>query len=620
MNRKDVLACLALVLLATLAFGDVFAGINNFYIRDLTRYYYPTKQILSEIVYGGEFPYWNRYFSAGQPIAANPEHEVFYPFTWLILLPSYDFGYRMHILVHIWIALVGMYALLRSMELRIEAALFGAFVWGLGGLFMSYVNLLPILFCAAWLPLTCLFARRFLLDPNRRDFALAALFLGMQFLVSEPTTVAQTGLLLGMYALYRAWYARPRITKAITRLFWIGLISAAGFLVGFVQVLPALDHVRDSARSRPFGFDLVSAWSMPWAKFAELIYSNILGHTSIKNVTWYWGGGLYPGMGSAFLFSIYCGILVIALVVGAAFARPRGGRFVLIVCVVSTLLALGGNTPLLKFLYNIGLAKSIRYPEKFVMMGIFALIIFAAQMFDLLLAGDEALREGAIGFTLAAFTVALIIAIVGFTPLYGRVMTKIWMLSGANAKTIITTSAHDWIWAALRCGAALLLLVTVRTRHRAALSALLLRRSARDHSRPRRLRQQIVERQLQRARRLRDAAELRARQRRRARRARDRQSRRDRRRQRRPDLSGHERHAAQVLADHHRRPSRAGHRHEHRLSRRDRDAGASPHRDALRQSAHPGRRRRFGGDGHSAARAGDPPAPPAPAGDGDAGV
>src|SRR5207253_1575997 len=171
---------------------------------------------------------------------------VFYPLTWLILLPSYDFGFRLHILIHIYIGLIGMYALLRSMDLGAQASFYGAMAWGLGGLYLSYVNLLPILFCAAWLPLTCLFVRRFLLRPNKRDFALGALFLGLQFLVSEPTTVAQTGLLLGMYALYRAWYARPRISKAITRVLWIALISVSGLLIGAAQVLPAIDHVRDS--------------------------------------------------------------------------------------------------------------------------------------------------------------------------------------------------------------------------------------------------------------------------------------------------------------------------------------------------------------------------------------
>jgi len=111
-RRTDALAVASLALIVTIAFGDVIFGINNFYMRDLTRYYYPTQQILREIVYGGEFPYWNRYFSAGQPIAANPEHEVFYPLTWLILLPSYDLGYRLLILVHLYIGILGMYALL----------------------------------------------------------------------------------------------------------------------------------------------------------------------------------------------------------------------------------------------------------------------------------------------------------------------------------------------------------------------------------------------------------------------------------------------------------------------------------------------------------------------------
>ncbi|HEX8154951.1 MAG TPA: hypothetical protein VF698_17595, partial [Thermoanaerobaculia bacterium] len=151
-RRQDRFFVAALVLLATLFFADVLLGIGNFYMRDLTRYYYPAKSILREIAYGGEFPYWNRYFSGGQPIAANPEHEVFYPLTWLILLPSYDFGYRMHILVHIYIGLLGMYALLRSMALRPFSSFYGALIWGLGGLYLSYVNLLPILFGAAWLP------------------------------------------------------------------------------------------------------------------------------------------------------------------------------------------------------------------------------------------------------------------------------------------------------------------------------------------------------------------------------------------------------------------------------------------------------------------------------------
>src|SRR6185369_9128460 len=253
-RRRDAIAAGALILLATLFFADVLFGVNQFYMRDLTRYYYPTKQILREIVLGGEFPYWNRYFSGGQPIAANPEHEVFYPLTWLILMPSYDFGYRLLILIHVYIGLLGMYAMLRSMELRAEASFFGALAFGLGGIYLSYINLLPILFCAAWLPLTCLYVRKFLLAPSLRYFALASLFLGLQFLVAEPTTVMQTGLLIGMYALYRGWYAardaelpwKHAVPEMLSRVVFIALISIAAFAMGSAQMVPALDHVADS--------------------------------------------------------------------------------------------------------------------------------------------------------------------------------------------------------------------------------------------------------------------------------------------------------------------------------------------------------------------------------------
>lgn len=457
-RRHDWLAVALLALITTLFFADVLAGKGNFYMRDLTRYYYPTKQILREIVQNGEFPWWNRQFSAGQPIAANPEHEVFYPLTWLILLPSYDLGYRLHILVHIYIGLLGMYALLRSMELRATAAFFGALAFGLGGVYLSYINLLPILFCAAWLPLTCLYVRKFLLQPAVRYFALASLFLGLQFLIGEPTTVLQTGFLIGMYALYRGWYAardaglpwKDAIPEMLARVVFIGLISIAAIAVGAAQMMPAIDHVGDSARSRTFDFSLVSAWSFPWAKLAELIYPNILGHMSVNRVTWYWAGGLYPGMGSPFLFNIYSGLLITALAVAAFFVRPRGGRFVLILCTFSMLIALGGHTPVLRWLYDAGIATSIRYPEKFALIGIFAVLLLASQLLDRMLRGDDAVREAAMGFVAASTVVAAVVAILGFTPYYGQLFTKLWGLKGGGAKVMTEISHDDWMIAAAR--------------------------------------------------------------------------------------------------------------------------------------------------------------------------
>ena len=495
-RRTDLLALGLLFLIATISFADVLFGVNQLYMRDLTRYYYPTKQILREIVQHGEFPYWNRYFSAGQPIAANPEHEVFYPLTWLILLPSYDLGYRLHILIHIYIGLLGMYALLRSMDLRPPAAWFGALSFGLGGIYLSYVNLLPILFCAAWLPLTCLFVRRFLLRRNLRDFAAAALFLGMQFLVAEPTTVMQTGVLIGMYALYRGWYARPRrVEDDHARPLDRGHLDRRDSCSARRRSFRRIDHVHDSARSRPFDFDLVSAWSMPWPKFAELIYPNILGHISIGNVMWYWGGGLYPGMGSPFLFSIYAGIAVTALAIGGAFARPRGGRFVLLIVLFSSLLALGGHTPLLRWLYDAGIATSIRYPEKFILMARLRddhLRVADArpdagrrrrrpQRRARIRGGDDAGRGDPGHRRLHAALSAPLQLLSKATDIAS--LRKAWSATAGSAATYaITLSRTDWIIAAVRGGALIALLVTRAQPRQARLAR---RRRGVRHRRPR---------------------------------------------------------------------------------------------------------------------------------------
>jgi hypothetical protein len=450
-RARDLYAVLALLVLGTLFFFDVLILGRALYLRDLTRYYYPTKRIVREVILKGEFPYWNPYYSAGQPMAANPEYEVFYPPQWLVLLPSYDFGYRLHIVVHVYVALVGMYALLRSMDLRIRSALFGAVAFGVGGLYLSMVNLLPIMFCLAWVPLILLFVRRCFLVPNIRDFSLAALFIGMQCLAAEPTTLVQTWFLAGCYALYRGWHNRGRRFMAAARnVALLGLMIAAGALVGAAQMLPAMDHVGDSARARPFELSLVTSWSMPWAKPLELLLPHVFGHMSVDNVTWYWGSGMYPNTGSGFLYNIYCGLPVIALVLAAFAVRPRGGRAVLLIVAASVVLALGKNTPLFEWLYEAGIGRSIRYPEKFATMGLFALMVLAAVLFDRILDRDERLLNAAIGICLGAGIFGLGIAVFSLTPWFGETFSMMWGYKGTQLDVMVRLSRIDWWMAAAR--------------------------------------------------------------------------------------------------------------------------------------------------------------------------
>jgi len=201
-GRNDALAIAFLFLTITAVFGDVLVLGRSSYFRDLTRYYYPTKKIIRDIVLAGDFPSWNPSLGGGQPLAANPEYEIFYPPQWLILLPSYDLGYRLHILFHIYLAALSMYALLRAGTLRPPSALFGAIAFVLGGILLSTVNLLPHLFSLSWLPLSALLVLRLIRQPTLRRFAAAALSVSMVILAGEPVTIAQVSLLLFGFVLW----------------------------------------------------------------------------------------------------------------------------------------------------------------------------------------------------------------------------------------------------------------------------------------------------------------------------------------------------------------------------------------------------------------------------------
>lgn len=451
-RRTDLLALAILSAIIALLFIDVVAGHNALFLRDISHYYYPAKHVLRDIVLSGEFPYWNPLLAAGQPMAANPEHEVFYPLTWLILLPSYDFGFRLLLVLHIHIAAWTMYALLRSMRTSAPAAFLGALSFAIGGVVLSCLTLLPILFVLAWLPLTCLFTRRYLLEKRWRDFGLASMSLGLQMLVGEPTTIAQTGLLLGAYAI--AVGIRERSARPVLR---IAAISIAALAVAAVMFLPGLDHAADSVRARGFTYEVVTTWSAPLARAGELLFPSFLGqHDPDRNV--FWGARLYD-RGTPFFMSIYPGLLIAVMLVAGLILRVRGAALTGSIMVVSWLLALGSHTPLWRWLYDLGVARSIRYPEKYLLMGVFAATVFGARMLERVLAGDERLRRVALRIAAGVAVVAAILG--GMTVLQPDLFVRVWRPRPAEVADMLARARVSWMVAVLFAALVALLLRTL---------------------------------------------------------------------------------------------------------------------------------------------------------------
>ena len=421
-ERSDLYWMAGLAALITLLFADILLLGNSLYFRDIAREYYPTRRIFHDVIRAGEFPFWNPRYGGGQPFAANPGYETFYPIGWLtLLLPNFDLGFRLEVILHYYIAAFAMYLFLRSCSLRPAASGLGAISWSIGGMLASFANLLPLLFACAWLPLLALFTRRFFRDYHPRDFAFSAIVLGVILTCGDQSMILQSGALVVVYALFVAVKTKQNVIRAFAL---SAGICAAGLLVGAVQIIPALEHQRESARGIPLGRGEVMSWSMHPTKVLDMVFAEIFGRYS-TDVSFYWASRFHPPFPDPFTLSFYPGLLMTGFIIAGFIRRTRGWQIAAILAGLSYLAAIGWRGPIFPLLYSLGM-RSVRYPEKFWISGVFALTVFAAFALDDTLRTARAAR---VTFALIA-VVAGAIAIVSLLPLYDQMFESLWGLGG----------------------------------------------------------------------------------------------------------------------------------------------------------------------------------------------
>jgi Bacterial membrane protein YfhO len=428
-----------LALLVVVLYADILFAGKGFYLLDVISYHVPMKWIVREVIAGGELPLWNRFYSAGQPLLANPAYEVFYPPQWLIWLPGFHFGFQLHIVLHFLIAAWGMYLLLRGLGAREVAALFGAAVFAVCGPYLSLATKLPLLFSLSWMPLALHCARRAILERKPRDVAIAALVLSMHLIIGEPTMAMQTWGLIAGYVL------ATRNSPLATRLKAIGLVAVLATAIAAIQLVPALDFTRDSVRSEPFEFRVVSNWSMPLVRpmemFLPALFRNLTNEAGAPAIT-----TMYAFRSDAFVPEMYIGLLVALLAVAGVLAGSRGAGAAVAVTIASVVVAAGSHTPLLKLLYNLGIFRSLRYPEKFILTAAFALIVWAALLLDRILAGDRRLLR--VATTIAAIWLAIMaIAALAAGPTRGYFGWQ--LLRAAIAVALLIAIRRKWAPAVL---------------------------------------------------------------------------------------------------------------------------------------------------------------------------
>ena len=396
---RHIVALLAAAV-AFLFLDVIFFG-NGFYFRDITQSYIPWSEIVRRIIAGGEFPHWQRFLSAGQPLAPNPQYQLFYPGTWLIFLPWFPWGLQLEIVLHLALLTCSTFALLRELRCSRAAAIFGAISLGIGGAALSLSSLLPSLTTFAWWPLVVLLVRRVVRYRRTGDACALAATFAMIFLAAELGMILQAAMLVV------ATIASTARTADAKR--WLLPLAAATTLalaIASVQLVPAWDLKRDTSRDAALDYGAITAWSMPPVRVLELFYPHLLGRITDDGRE-FRGADLYDPPRMPWLLSLYGGMLVSAFALTGFVLRARGWKAAATLTILSYAMAVGGNGFLAPLFARLPLLSAIRYPERYILAGIFALTIFAALTFDEIVANARA-RSIAVAICGLAFLGAVV--------------------------------------------------------------------------------------------------------------------------------------------------------------------------------------------------------------------
>jgi hypothetical protein len=299
----------------------------------------------------GSIPQWNPYLFGGMPFIAAMHGDIFYPTAWLRWLVPTDIGMTLGFFVHLVIAGLAMYCLLRALKLSWTAAVVGGVSYELSGILVSMMRNGHDgkLFVSALAPFAFLALLRAIRQGKISAFGTYALIIGLCMLSPHYQMTYYLLVASGLFTLWLTFWdkERERPKAPVADMGLAALSVGLGVGIGMIQGLPFLKYIPFSPRvegGMSSGWEYATSYAMPVEELMTTVLPQFNG--VMEN---YWGGNFFKS------HTEYVGVLVIMLaILGLGAAKRRGlllgfgmiaGLFLLV--------AFGGHTPFYRLWYEV---------------------------------------------------------------------------------------------------------------------------------------------------------------------------------------------------------------------------------------------------------------------------
>jgi len=368
---KKTIPIFILAGLTAVFFSDVLFQNKIFMHRDLVRFFYPLREFSANEFLKFRIPLWNPYIHCGSPHLAELQTSVFYPLSVIYLLFSYPHAFNYFIVLHVFLAGLFTYLLMREWRYSGGAALLSAIIFMLSGYVISVINLLASLASVIWLPLVILFYERALKKDWAKNSIITGIFMALMFLGGEPAVLYATFfiLLLFVFPTYAVEQVPPRRWGWSLGLAFMVFAGLASF-----QILPFLEFIKHTSRGM-MGFNEASMWSLPPYALLDLFVPYLSESDYMYKDYW---------TRQSWLMVYYMGIATfIFAFISLKFDSTRRRRAIFCILASGLLLSFGRYTPVYYFLYKFlpGFSLS-RYPVKFFFMVSFSMAVLAGMGLD----------------------------------------------------------------------------------------------------------------------------------------------------------------------------------------------------------------------------------------------
>lgn len=305
--RKSIPLLLFLAVGVGFLYAPVFEGLV-FYQRDIYNYWRPHIDWVLSTLARGEWVGWNPGLQFGMPFLADPNFQMFYPPTWLLLLFSPDTAYSILVLGHAVFGGLGAARVLSSMGFH-RGATVAALTFALSGPFVSMASLWHHYCGAAWLPWVLWAARQVTAtrQPSWRPLAIA---FGLQALAGSAESLVMSLLLVVVTE------AKSLRSVASLRSLALAFVVAGG--IAALQWFPTARLFASSAR-KEFSADIKLSWSLPPRLSDQLV---IAGDPRTRPSTF---GDKAPALSDVdvpLIASPYLGAFALALALSGARSAP----------------------------------------------------------------------------------------------------------------------------------------------------------------------------------------------------------------------------------------------------------------------------------------------------------